>query len=284
MTTACQETDPVAYHGEGAVWYDGWGGLRFVDMLAGDVLSLSASGAIDRLHIGSPVAAMLRPRRDGGFVVATERGFSLWTGAGEEWVSPPLWDDLDRRFNEGGVDPAGNLICGMKSTERPGAGEVLRLTTDRTVVRLFGGVVVSNGLGFTADGRRMYYVDSRTRRIDVFDVDESGTTLTGRRPFVMIEDGAGGPDGLWVDALDGVWVALFRGSAVRHYTRDGDLAEIVEVPASQVSSCTFGGADLSTLFITTSRDNLPDGAEPLAGSVFSAPAGVAGQPVRLFAG
>jgi len=283
MGMAEQVTDPVAYHGEGAVWSSSWGGLRFVDMLAGDVLSLDdASGKVSRLHIGSPVAAMLRPRENGGFVVATERGFSLWTERGEEWSSGSLWDESDKRFNEGGCDPLGALICGQKSTSVSGSGEVFRLNEDLTIDRLFDGVTVSNGLGFTADRARMYYIDSRTRRIDVFDVD--GHTLSNRRPFVAIPDGVGGPDGMWVDAEDGVWVALFRGSAVRHYSSTGVLEQIIEVPPTQVSSCTFGGTDLTTLYITTSRENLADDEQPLAGSVFAAPAGVAGQPVIPFAG
>jgi sugar lactone lactonase YvrE len=283
MVKAQQVTDPVTYHGEGAIWYEGWGGLRFVDMLAGDVLSLDTeTGEVSRQQIGSPVAAMLRPRENGGFVVATERGFALWTDEGEEWASGPLWDDPDRRFNEGGCDPLGALICGQKSSAVSGGGEVLRLNTDRTVDTLFGGVTVSNGIGFTADRSRMYYIDSRTRRIDVFDAD--GHTLSDRRPFVAIPDGVGGPDGMWVDAEDGVWVALFRGAAVRHYNSAGELEDVVELPPSQVSSCTFGGPDLSTLYITTSRENLPDDAEPLAGAVFAASVGVAGQPVIPFAG
>src|ERR1035437_826284 len=238
MVMAEQVTPRVAYHGEGAVWYEGWGGLKWVDMLAGDVLSLdSASGEIDRLHVGSPVAAMLRPRVDGGFVVATEREFALWRDGESEWVSPALWDDPHRRFNEGGCDPSGALLCGMKSAEEPGNGQVFRLNPDRTIDLVFGGVTVSNGLGFTADGTHMYYNASRTRRVDIFDVVDGA--LVNRRPFVVLPDGVGGPDGLWVDAEDGVWVALFRGSAVRHYNSVGSLQNIVELPASQVSSTMF---------------------------------------------
>ena len=71
-----QVTDPVAYHGEGPVWSERWGGLRWVDMLDGDVLSLAADGAIERRHVGT-VAAAIRPRRRGGAVIGVERGFAL---------------------------------------------------------------------------------------------------------------------------------------------------------------------------------------------------------------
>jgi sugar lactone lactonase YvrE len=69
-------SDPIAFHGEGPVWIDG---LRLVDMLAGDIVTLDARGAVrERVHVGE-VAAALRPRRDGGLVVAIERGFALGT-------------------------------------------------------------------------------------------------------------------------------------------------------------------------------------------------------------
>ncbi len=94
----------------------------------------------------------------------------------------------------------------------------------------------------------------------------------------------GGPDGLTVDADGGVWVALYAGGSVQRYNPDGVLDEVVEVPVSRATACTFGGADLDQLFITTSRENLPPEAEPAAGSLFVATPGVRGRPVREFAG
>ena len=63
MSKADQLTEPLAHHGEGAVWYSGWGGLKWVDMYAGDILSLELeTGRVSRLHVGSPIAAVVRPR------------------------------------------------------------------------------------------------------------------------------------------------------------------------------------------------------------------------------
>lgn len=279
MTAAEQLTDPVTYHGEGAVWFAGWGGLRLVDMLAGDVLTLDeGTSRVERLSVGSPVAACVRPRTGGGFVVATEREFALWGPDGREWTSPALWSG-PVRFNEGGCDPAGRFLCGsMAYSADAGAGTMWRLGPDRSVERLFGDVTISNGLGFTADGATAFYVDTPTRRIDRFDVVEG--ELRDRRPFVAVAEGVGDPDGLTVDAEGGVWVALYGGGAVHHYGPDGALADVVEVPgARQVTSCTLGGADLRTLYITTSRENLAADEQPSAGSVFHASAGVAGLPV-----
>ena len=116
-----QVTDPIAYHGEGPVWAASWGsaaegvtaggGLRWVDMLAGDVLSLRTDGTVDRTHVGD-VAAALRPRAGGGAVVAVERGFALISPEGELTTLPELWGaDAGIRMNEGGCDPDGRFHC-----------------------------------------------------------------------------------------------------------------------------------------------------------------------------
>lgn len=109
MVAAEQVTGSISYHGEGAVWHTGWGGLKIVDMLAGAVLSLDeTTGTVSRQEVGSPVAAAVRPRVGDGFVVATEREFALLGPAGRDWTSPALWDG-PVRFNEGQLRPAGTL-------------------------------------------------------------------------------------------------------------------------------------------------------------------------------
>jgi sugar lactone lactonase YvrE len=278
-----QVTGPVAYHGEGPVWSERWGGLRWVDMLAGDVLSLAAGGAINRRHVGS-VAAALRPRRKGGAVIGVERGFALEDPDGTLTHLGELWTDEQVRMNEGGCDPDGRFYCGsMAYDQRRGAGALYRLDPDGSVHVVLENVTVSNGLDWSPDGSRAYYNDTATHRIDVFDYDGE-TGLTGRRLFVDLSTESKRPDGLTVDEQGGVWVALFNSGAVRRYTPDGVLDEVIEVPAKKVTACTFGGPVLDQLFITTSRENLEPGEDPLAGSLFRAAVGVAGMPVREFAG
>src|SRR5689334_19291778 len=101
---AQQVTSPEVFHGEGPVWHPGWGGLRFVDMLAGDVMTLRADGSLDRKHVGS-VAAVVRPRVGGGAVIGVERGFALEAPDGTITTLPELWTSSDIRMNEGGCDP-----------------------------------------------------------------------------------------------------------------------------------------------------------------------------------
>jgi sugar lactone lactonase YvrE len=276
-----QVTGPVAYHAEGPVWSASWGGLRWVDMLAGDVLSMREDGGVDRQHVGE-VAAVLRPRRGGGAVIGVQRGFALEDPDGTLNHLEPLWSDPDLRMNEGGCDPDGRFYCGsMAYDQRPGAGSLYRLDPDGSVRVVLTDVTISNGLEWSPDGTLAYYVDTPTGRVDVFDYD-TDRGLTGRRPFAHPD--TGNPDGLTVDAEGGVWVALYGGAAVHRYTPDGRLDETVELPTPNVTACTLGGPDLGRLYITTSAENLDRAAEPLAGSLFAVDVGVHGRPVREFAG
>ena len=279
---AQQVTDPLVFHGEGPVWYPAWGGLRFVDMHAGDVMTLRPDGTLDRLHVGS-VAAAVRPRRSGGAVIGVERGFALQDPDGTIRTLPELWDDSGVRMNEGGCDPDGRFYCGsMAYDQAKGAGTLYRLDPDGTVTVVLRDVTVSNGLEWSPDGSLAYYNDTETSSVALFDYTRE-TGLTGRRTFATLPDG-GSPDGLTVDASGGVWSAVFEGGAVLGFSPDGVLQERIEVPTPKVTACTFGGADLDQLFITTSQEGVDTDADPLAGALFRADVGVRGQPVRLFAG
>jgi sugar lactone lactonase YvrE len=280
---AAKFTDPICYHGEGPVWSEAWGGLRWVDMLDGDVMSLDPDGSIRRRHIDD-IAAIVRPRRGGGAVLGIERGFALEDPDGTITRLGDLWSGDDVRMNEGGCDPDGRFYCGtMAYDKRPGGGSLYRLDPEGEVTVVLEGVTISNGLDWSPDNSVAYYIDTLTFEVSMFDYD-TGLGLTGRRTFVEFDPDGGGPDGLVVDSEGGVWVALFGGSAVHRYNTDGELDEIIDVDARQVTACTFGGPDLDRLYITTSRENLEPDEDPLAGSLFTVMPGVAGLPVRAYAG
>lgn len=286
MTDVEQATDPHAHHGEGPVWHSGWGGLRFVDMLAGDILTVDLeSGGVDRMHVGK-VAAAFRPRSRGGMVVAVERGFAFVDDTGTVERLGDLWSDPGIRMNEGACDPDGRFYCGsMAYDATPGAGTVYRLDTDGKVSVVLEGVTISNGLAWSPDLSKAYYIDTPTQAVDVFDYDPtSGLVVASRRTLVRIPREHGGPDGMAVDAEGYLWVAMYGGSAVRRYAPDGQPDGVIELPVSQVTACTFGGPDLTELYITTSREGLPDGEQPAAGAVFVARPGVRGLPVQPYAG
>jgi len=249
-------------------------------MLAGDVLSLGADGTVVRRHVGE-IAAAMRPRRTGGAVIGIERGFALEEPDGTVRPLDEVWSDQSVRMNEGGCDPDGRFYSGsMAYDQRPGAASLYRLDPEETVHVVLEGVTVSNGLEWSPDGALVYYNDTATYSIAVFDYNRD-TGLIGRRVFVALENR---PDGLTVDGEGGVWTALSDGGAVRRYTPEGQLDAVIELPTRKVTACTFGGDRLDELFITTSREGLEPGDDPLAGALFRAVPGVTGVPVREFAG
>lgn len=278
-----QLTDPIVDHGEGPVYSARWQGPRWVDMLAGDILELRPDSTVARQHIGT-VAAVIRPRRGGGHVIAGERGLLLAEDDALDapvTALPEVWSDPGVRMNEGGCDPAGNLYLGsMAYDARPGGGNLYRFGPDHAPEVAVGAVTISNGLDWSPDETHAYYVDNG--RIYLFDwAADSG--LRNQRPFVEIE-GGGRADGLTVDAEGGVWTALFGGSAVHRYSPEGRLDEVIEVPARKVTAVSFAGPDLDQLIITTSRHGLDPGDDPPAGALFGARPYVRGRPVREYAG
>ncbi|PYG01751.1 Sugar lactone lactonase YvrE [Georgenia satyanarayanai] len=281
MRNVEQLTDVVTFHGEGPVWSLEWGGLRFVDMHAGGVLTLRDDGKVDRITVGK-VAAMVRPRAGGGYVVATEKGIAL---ADDLTAAPTrevrLTDRENERMNEGGAAPDGSLYVGSMAWDgSPDGGRLYRVTPDGGTEVVLDPVSISNGLGFSPDHTRAYYADSGPGRIDVFDVD--GGVLGERRPLVTFDDDDGGvPDGLVIDSQGALWVAVNGAGQVRRYSPDGELLETVEVPVPGVTACTLGGPGLTDLFVTTSREG---DDTPGAGAVYATAVDVPGLPVLPFAG
>ena len=198
------------------MWSSRWGGLRWVDMLRGDVLQLAEDGSVRRTHVDD-VAAALRPRRGGGAVIGVRRGFALEDPDGAVTHLPELWSGDEIRMNEGGCDPDGRFFCGtMAYDQRPGAASLYRLDADRSVTIVLerrddlqrAGVEPRRHAGLL---RR--HADPRDRRLRLRQRRRAARTGGRSRPSTAM------PDGLTVDAEGGVWVALYDGRAVQHYAR-----------------------------------------------------------------
>ncbi|MET9600853.1 SMP-30/gluconolactonase/LRE family protein [Streptomyces sp. NPDC006459] len=284
---------------EGPVWHAGRGDLLWVDITAGlvhraplvardDDSGLPDLGDRTTISLDRPVGAVALCA-SGGLLAAAATSFLRVDEAGRatEFAAPAVPDDgTPRRFNDAKCDPSGRLLAGtMAYDATPGAGTLYRLDPDGTVTTVLSPVTISNGLGWSPDGRLLYYADSPTHRVDVFDHDPVTGTLSARRPFADTSP-AGMPDGLAVDTEGRVWVAVWGAGQVRAYTPDGALHAVVTVPASQVSSCAFAGPDLDLLIITTAADGLTAAqlaAQPHAGRIFICRPGATGLPVTPFA-
>ncbi|MGD1282460.1 SMP-30/gluconolactonase/LRE family protein [Mycobacterium seoulense] len=277
----------MAHHGEGPYWDSSTGRILCMDVLAAEIVVVDSSGGLSRCKVPSRAATVIRRRRAGGFVIATERGL---IGADDELSTfepiADVIDDPDFRTNDGGCDPLGGFVIGtMAYDERPGAGAVYRVTPDHRVVELLSPVSISNGVQWSGNGTRVYYIDTPTRRVDLFDVDPHTGAWSDRRPHIVIDTARGYPDGMAIDEEDGLWVALWGAGAVNHYDAKGRLVESISVPGvTQVSSCAFGGDRRDVLYITTSRQGLTPDHEPTAGAMFAVRTRARGAVASEFAG
>ncbi|MFI1393371.1 SMP-30/gluconolactonase/LRE family protein [Streptomyces sp. NPDC020681] len=266
--------------GEGPTWDMASGRLIWVDVLSSRVHTYEPSSGRRTVLATEQHVGAAKPRAGGGLVVNLRDGIGRYDTDGRfSWlVRDPV---PGRRGNDAAVGPDGSLWAGsMRYDEAPGGGTLLRIGADGEPATVLDDVAVSNGTGWSPDGRRMYYIDSPTRRIDVFDV--SGSEVSGRRPFAAIEAGAGFPDGLCVDVDGCVWVALWDGAALRRYTPDGRLDRTLPVPVRRPTACAFGGAGLTDLYITSAR--VGHTPHPLAGSLLVVPDAGRGLPQPAFAG
>jgi sugar lactone lactonase YvrE len=193
------------------------------------------------------------------------------------------------RFNDGKCDPAGRLWAGtMELQGEPEMGALYRLDPDRRVHQILDRVTISNGLAWSHDRRRMYYIDTPTFTIDAFDYDLTTGHITNRRVAATVPKDFGYPDGMTIDGEDMLWVAHFGGGRVTRWKpATGQLLDQIRVPTKNVTSCAFGGAKLDQLYITTARVALQPSElanEPQAGGLFIVEPGVTGRETFEFAG
>ncbi|MGW0971033.1 SMP-30/gluconolactonase/LRE family protein [Streptomyces sp. NPDC002516] len=281
--------------GEGPAWDARAGRLLWVDILGSRIHGFDAVSGRRTVMATEQHVGAAKPAADGGLVVNLRDGVGLYgpPGSGESTARAGdvragrsfRWLHREpvpgRRANDAAVAPDGSLWFGtMRYDEAAGGGTLARITPDGTVHAILDDVSVSNGTGWSPDGRRVHYIDSPTRRIDVFDIGDDGLPV-GRRPFATVEDGF--PDGLTVDAEGGVWVALWDGGAVHRYTPDGRLDRVLTLPVRRPTACAFGGADLTDLYITTARTGLT-APHPMSGSLLVVPGAGKGLPQPEFGG
>jgi sugar lactone lactonase YvrE len=284
--------DTHASVGEGPTWDERTKSLVWVDIMGGAVHVYDpASGQDHVVEVGQPVGAAAL-REAGGLVLALRDGVGLLDAdlGNLQIVADVEAEVPTNRFNDGKCDAAGRFWAGTMATDEvtTGAGALYRVDPDYSVRRVLSGVTLSNGLDWSADNRRMYYIDSPTQGVDTFDFDLEQGTLGARRRLISIPADEGLPDGMTIDAEGGLWVALHGSGTVRRYLPDGRLERVIRVPKARlVTCCAFGGPDLGDLYITSMRRGLSAEAlreQPLAGALFRCRPGVQGRAPHRFAG
>lgn len=269
------------------------GHIIWVDIPAGMVhrAALIANQVIPLVShdVGSAVGGMVGTvvplsGQGDGWIVAAQDAVCHLAADGEVRVLSRPEAGRGTRFNDGACDPWGRLWLGsMGQPVRPGAGRLLRLERDGTLTVILAEATISNGIGWSPDGSRVYYVDTATSRLDVLHLDAAGD-VTERRTLVTFDPDQGKPDGLDVDDEGCVWVAMWDGWSVRRYSPTGELLAVVKTPVSRPTACCFSG---ETLIITTACEGISDESlcdEPAAGRLLLADVGVSGPSARPYLG
>ena len=252
--------------------------LYFTDVFGGGVYRRSPDGEIVTLVDGRMMV--------GGLLLHAEGGLVMSGPTVVHWRDGEMRDLLARdgvnSFNDCHTDAQGRVYVGairsdlqdLKAEKVP--GECYRLGADGAADELYGGIEVSNGIGFSPDGTTLYHVDSTSKGVIAHHV--IGDTLSNRRHIGRAAFERGIPDGMCVDADGNLWVAHVGGRRVVKLSPDGDELDEIPVPAKAVTSVAFGGPEMSEMYIVTA-DNLDD--ESLRGTIFRCAPGVAGAPTPL---
>jgi sugar lactone lactonase YvrE len=274
--------------GEGPIWDPDSETLIWVDITGAAVHRFDPETGYDEcMDVGVDVGAVA-VRASGGLVMAAADGFRTLDADGSQTLLVEVEaQDPGMRMNDGKCDRYGRFWAGTMAYDEAGPaglGKLYRLDPDLSVRPMLDGVSISNGIDWSPDDRLMYFIDSRTRRVDVFDFDIDDGAIANRRTLTEVDLALGFPDGMTVDANGDLWVAVWGGSRVVHYAPDGSERGVVRFPVSQTSSCAFGGVDRRDLYVTSAARGISEESEPDAGSLFRARLQSTGQAPNSFGG
>ncbi|MDR0337266.1 MAG: SMP-30/gluconolactonase/LRE family protein [Planctomycetaceae bacterium] len=287
--------------GEGPVWCDEAKRLYWLD-IEGQLLHCfdPEHGNDESFPVANRVGCFV-PCRNGHFLLAAETGIEeiRWKTNGFEILETPVKihpesEIPDNRYNDGKCSPEGRFWFGSLNKHRQPNQASLYVLDGCGCRTAITGATNSNGLAWSPNGNTFYWIDTPTRRVDAFDYDADEGHLSNRRTVIIFPDivdidgakGFGRPDGMTVDSDGMVWIAHWLGGRITRWNPvNGTLLETIYLPVSRVTSLTFGGAELKTIFITTASLGLtPEmlAKEPDAGGLFVYESPIAGLPVACY--
>ncbi len=229
------------------------------------------------------------PQKNGELLLAMEKGLAAFDPITGQLKKHGVLENSNPllRFNDGKVGPNGNFWIGtMEKHCAPNAGNFFCVTPEFQYSFQIPNTSVSNGMAWSSDKKKFYYIDSPTFEVKVFDYDNIGGTISNEKSLFNIPKDYGSPDGMSIDEEDMLWIAHWGGNCLRRWSPStGQVLEKIEVPAPHVTSCCFGGKDLKTLYITTARSGLDQKQleeYPLSGGLFVYESDVKGMPINYF--
>jgi sugar lactone lactonase YvrE len=277
--------------GESPVWRSDEGALYWVDIPKGLILRhVLSTGVKSQWKLPAAIGSFAFRAND-GMVVSLKTGIYFFNPDNGDLrqIKNPEPDLPDNRFNEGKCDPRGRFFSGTMNEVVRGKpdGSLYRLDVKENLSVMLKQITVPNCLAWSPDGRTMYFADTRRHVIFQFDYDLDDGVPSRQRIFVDLSSYDGLPDGGAVDTDGCLWNAIFSGGRIVRYTPKGKIDRVIGLPVTQVNSLAFGGSDLRTLFVVTSKHLLNEAGlatQPLAGDIFAIDAGVVGMIEPKFAG
>ena len=282
--------DVKASLGECPVWSIDEQALYWVDINAPSLNRLDPARGTNTAWPMPQATGSFALRARGGFVAALRDG--IWfvdrQGVLERRIAPAPYDPAHHRFNDGRADAQGRFWVGSMNEKRDAnSARLYCLSTDLDLAPMLDDMMISNGLGFSPDGRTMYHSDTPVRTVRAYDFDGARGTLSNGRVFAHFGGENDRPDGGAVDSEGCYWSAFYRGGKVVRLSPQGRLLAEYAVPAMCPTMCAFGGDDLRTLYVTTARQ-MREADElaqlPQSGGIFAMRVDVAGLPEPKFAG
>lgn len=263
--------------GEGSYWDEENQQLLWVDILGHKIYTYNPeNGANVGFDIGQDIGAIVLTE-SGLWAYADENGIGFFnpkTGDIMQGAKPEI-NHPEIRFNDGKCDPRGTFWAGTMAYDcKNGAGNLYEFDSKGNVKKKIDGVTISNGLVWSSDRTKFYFIDSLTYQVHQYDYDENTGEIQNKKIVISIDKDMGLPDGMAIDEDNHLWVALFGGSKViRINPETGEIVFEVVLPVPNITSCAFGGKNLDELYITTanysmSKEQLEK--YPLSGSLFKA--------------
>lgn len=258
--------------------------LHFVDIYGSRIVSLDwAGGALSHLDTPEPVAC-LGLSGDGHFIAGLKSGTALIERASGKVT--PLGNfaiAAGSRLNDGRCGPDGRFFWVGSMVEKldHAGGHLYRVAPDGRTATMASGLICSNGLAWSPDGRTLYHSDSRQRTVWAYDHDIESGAMANKRVFCVAPEGEGRPDGAAVDSEGCYWSARYDGWRIVRHAPDGRELFVLHTPVQSPTMCAFAGDELSTLVFTSARGSLSAAElerQPLAGSLFAVDVRVAGRP------
>lgn len=240
--------------GEGPVWHPREEALYWLDILQGNLHRYAYASKIHEVIDLGIVASAMGLRENGGFIMATLRGFAFWDASSAQFEflgDPEPGQHPDIRFNDGKTDRQNRFWAGKMSGRYENS--LFRFDPDRSITRMESGIAVSNGLGWSPDNRVFYFTDSVAKKIYAYDFDPSTGAISNRRDFISVPEAPeeGMPDGLAVDSEGCIWSARWGGWKIVQYDPKGQMMREIRMPVEYPTSCTLGGPNFDELFVTS---------------------------------